>query len=177
MKPILLVIVMLAASTFARAQVFPAPEGEIVRRYDRFTNKTTISLVNLQVAERNDDLNYQRLYLRVGSQFESERPSHKPGFVIIIFSSWSLWNDRYTQPSRLDAIVDGQRKSYGDFPPVRRDEVNGKYVVTLLARMDFADFIALVSSKKAELRLGDLEFRLNDHAFKMLRDFAKQIQP
>ena len=125
--------VMLASilATFAltcTAQVYPAPEGGFYTEYDSFKDQTTSWLMQLEVAEKKYDFDYQRLYLSAWSAFPSTRPNSRPRVIGFMLASWSLFNDRYTEPSPLDAIIDGQRKSFGTSTPISRKVINGKYV-------------------------------------------------
>jgi hypothetical protein len=174
----LLTVSILAAFAFTcSAQVFPAPEGEFHTEYDRFKDQTTSWLLQLQVAEKKYDLDYQRLYLSTWTVFNSTKPTSRPTTVSLMFTSWSLFNNRYTEAAQLDGIVDGVRKSYGAFTPMKRRVINGKYVVTLVAVLSMKDFMQIVMAKKVGMRLGDVEFNLNDHAFMMLRDYYLRIIP
>lgn len=160
----------------SQAQVFPSPEGSIKSEYDKFTDKVTVGLMQLQVAEKQYDLDYQRLYLTVLVQYQT-RPKDIPDEVTLVFSSWSLWNNRYTDGTRLDSIIDGERKSFGTVKPLGREVINGKYVANLGIRISGEDFFRLAKAKEVEMRLGDVEFILNDHAFQMLRAFVTRITP
>jgi len=60
---------------------------------------------------------------------------------------------------------------------MKRRVINGKYVVTLVAVLSMEDFMKIVTAKRVEMRLGDVEFSLNDHAFMMLRDYYLRISP
>jgi hypothetical protein len=159
------------------AQVFPSPEGEFHTEYDRFKDETILSLLQLQVAEKQYEGDYQRLYLSVWAQFASTRPTRRPAQIGVIFTSWSLWNNRYTEAAPLYAIIDGERKSYGPASPIKRRVINGKYVVSMGASLSADDFMQIVNAKKVEMRLGELEFSLNDHGFKMLHEFSHRVNP
>jgi hypothetical protein len=177
-KLFLLAVLLLTISSPVFAQVFPAPEGDFHVEYDRFKDKTTSSLLQLQVAEKEPDVgDYQRLYLSVWVQFDSPRPTRKPPAVGVIFTSWSLWNDKYKEAAAFDAIVDGERKSYGVVTPISRRVINGKYVASMGTFLPFDEFQRIVWAKKTEMRVGTVEFSLSDHAFNMLRDFARRVQP
>lgn len=169
---------MLLCAGHSRAQ-FPAPEGSVTSEYDKFTDRVTVGLMQLQVAEKNyeREMDYQRLYLTVLTQYQT-RPKPIPDEVTLVFSSWSLWNNRYTDAVELDTIIDGDRKSFGTVKPLgAREVVNGKYVATLGIRISGEDFFRLAKAKTVEMRLGDLEFTLDDHAFKMLGAFVTRITP
>ncbi len=159
------------------AQVFPKPEGEILSEHDRFTDKTTMWLMQLQVAEKQFDFDYQRLYISIWTQFDSALPTRKPEFVGVNYTSWSLWDNRFTGPQPVDAIIDGERWSYGIASPLSRRVINGKHVVNLLKQMPYIDFLRLITARSVEMRVGDVEFTLDAHAFKMLRDFNARITP
>ena len=40
-----------------------------------------------------------------------------------------------------------------------------------------SEFMQIVNAKTVEMRLGDVEFSLDEHAFKMLREFDTRIRP
>src|ERR1051325_2887981 len=135
-RSIALTFTILAFSIFCSGQVFPAPDGEFYTEYDRFKDQTTSWLMQMQVAEKKYDFDYQRIYVSVFVQFPSTKPTKKPDQIGIMFTSWSLFNDRFTTPPALDAIIDGgQRKAYGYMTPVSRRVINGKYVVSLATVM------------------------------------------
>jgi len=159
----LIASVLAAFALTCAAQVFPAPEGEFRSDYDRFTDKTRVNLLLLQLAAKQYEFDYQRLYVTVASEFESKRPTRKPDFVLVFFASWSLFDDRYREPASLYAIIDGERKFYGQMVPMERTVINGKHVVTLGNRMSFSDLMHVANAKKVEMRLGELEFSLNMH--------------
>lgn len=174
MKIILFAVIIIASSVSASAQIFPSGGGKIDAKYDRFTDKTTVALYELQVLQRDFDLDHLRLYLSAGFNFEY---SKKPEFVALVFSSWSLWNDRYREPAALNVILDAKRKQFGEFLPTKREVINGKYVVTLIARVTTSDFLQLANAKKVEMRLGDVEFSLSERSLTALHDFARRIEP
>jgi hypothetical protein len=177
MKPILFVIVMFAVSTPGMAQVFPPPEGGIKPQYDRFTDTHTVMLYDLQVAQRDFEFDHLRLYVSMGAMFKSGHTPQAPEAVGVIFSSWSLWNDRYHRTTQLHANIDGERKSYSEFEPIDRAIVNGKYVVKLGGRITYQEFQQLIAAKKVEMRLGNVEFVLTDAMRNKLRDFNSFIHP
>jgi hypothetical protein len=117
------------------------------------------------VPEKDSDSDYQRLYLTVMTEFASAIPTHKPEFVAIIFSYWSLLDDRFVETPKLYAIIDGERISYGAITPLGREVINEINVVTLGGRMECDDFLQLTAAKKVEMRLGAVEFTLDEHAF------------
>src|ERR1043165_4504171 len=134
-RSLALTFTILSLSILCSAQVFPAHEGEFKTEYDRFTDKTRVNLLLLQVAEKQYEFDYQRLYLTVASEFDSQKPTRKPDFVVVFFASWSLFNNRYKESAPLNAIIDGERKSYGEMVPINRLVINGKYVATVGNRM------------------------------------------
>jgi hypothetical protein len=170
------ICLLLTGTVHSQAQIYPSPQGSIQSQYDKFTDDVTVGLMQLQVAEKQSDLDDQRLYLTVLTQYHT-RPKDIPDEVTLVFSSWSLWNNRYTDEVRLDSIIDGERKSFGAVRPLGREVIKGKYVASLGIRISGQDFFRLVKAKTVEMRLGDVEFTLSDHAFQMLRAFVTRITP
>src|ERR1043165_6246541 len=125
-RSLALTFTILSLSILCSAQIFPAPEGEFKTEYDRFTDKTRVNLLLLQLAEKQYEFDYQRLYVTVASEFASQKPTTQPDFVVVLFASWSLFDDRYKQATPLYGIIDGERKSYGQMVPMSRRVINGK---------------------------------------------------
>jgi hypothetical protein len=123
------------------------------------------------------EYDYQRIYLSLSTQFQTTKPTRKPQLLTLSLTSWSLWDDRYLLPAELDAIIDGQRKSFGILKPVSRRVINGKYVVNLMRFMSGDEFQLLAGAQKVEMRLGEVEFTFDDHVLKMLSEYSKRIQP
>lgn len=177
LKAGLVASLLLCAPLLVQAQVYPPPDGELKTEYDRFTGKQRVSLFQLQVAEKEYDFDYQRLYLSAVTEYVSGTSPQAPQNVAVMFTSWSLFNNRYTETATLDSILDGKRKSFGDFVPTQRTIVNGKYVVLLMGLIKYSEFESLVKADKAELRLGNVEFTITDSMKKRLQLFTSFVHP
>jgi hypothetical protein len=158
-----------------QAQIFPSPEGRLETKYDRFTGVRTEMLYQLQVAHREPEYDFQNLYLTVAVPFQG--PSKQPDYVGVIFTSWSLWDNQYPGPTKLYAIIDGERVSYEQFVPVEREVIKGKYVVLVGGRMTYSQLQQITNAKSVEMRLGEFEFRLTESTLKTLRTYGSRAQP
>ncbi|HEY2964418.1 MAG TPA: hypothetical protein VGJ37_18510 [Pyrinomonadaceae bacterium] len=178
LRTLSLLFLLLCSAALTNGQVFPPPEGKMETQYDRFTDVRTEMLYRVQVGHREPEYDFQNLYLTVGARFLSSSSSSKPpDYVAMIFTSWSLWDNQYLGPTRLYAIIDGERVTYEPFVLAEREVINGKHVITIGGRITYKQFQQITNGKTVEMRLGDFEFRLSEPVLKTLREYASRAAP
>jgi len=150
---------------------FPDPDGKIETKYDRFEDKTSVSLRFLGVA--HDDVHW--LYVSADSKYDGQLARKHPASVTLSFQSISLLGYSYPSLCRLDALVDGKPVPLGNFTRLDGQIMLGKYVEIIARQVDYDTFVRLVKARTLEMRLEKTEFEFTDKQIGKLLAFANLL--
>ena len=166
---IILVALVLAPATICRAQD-TQPEVEI--RYDKLKDRTRVRLLGVQVeGTMLDGLQMSLLFV-----FKGARLTQPVSQVTLILTSTSVgW--RFLEGSRnLRAIADGVMLNLGDWPRVSSQTGQGYVIEHLMKKVPGEVILKLAASKKLEMQLGGMQFKLTPEQLALLRNFASRMK-
>ena len=168
-KSILLIALVLTPAAIAIAQ---DNNPEVETRYDKLKDRTRVRLLGIQVEGKPlDGLQMSLLFV-----FKGERLTKPVSQVTLILTSTSV-NWRYLEGSRnLRAISDGVVLNLGDLPRVGSKAGQGYVIEHLMKKVPDETILKLAASKKLELQLGELGFKLTPEQLALLRDFTSHMK-
>jgi hypothetical protein len=167
-------ILSIQVLTFSQSDfpsTFPDPAGKIETKYDRFEDKTAVTLRFLGVAHTDT----QWLYINADSKYDGQLARKHPDSVTLVFQSISLLGYAYPEICKLDALVDGKPLSLGNFVRLDARIFLGKYVETIGKQVDYETFVRLAKAKTLEMRFNKTEFKLNEKQIEMLGLFTNLL--
>ncbi len=164
--PILLLIVCLVAAA-ARAQDKP----KVTVEYDRFKDRTALTLHKTRVAGTSDD---DALFLLIVQSSPGRRPDPDSVITLSFFSGSAVAHfEGIAQDRELIFLADGQRIRLGDMALVDAKE-GAEWV---MIGLPLETLIQLAKSKILEGKAGDREFKLSTAQIGAVREFLQYIVP
>jgi hypothetical protein len=168
-QSIILVALVLTTATIAIAQD-SNPQIEV--SYDRLKDRTRVRLLGLQVeGTLLDGLQMSLLFV-----FKGQRQTKPVAQVTLIMTSTSVgW--RFLEGSRnLRATIDGVMLNLGDLPRVSSQVGQGYVIEHLMKKVPGEIVLKLAASKKLEMQMGGMEFKLTPEQLALLRNFAAHMK-
>lgn len=164
-------IFALLFSTAAAAQEVVLPrrsckECKITSTYDRFKNKTELTLFPMTVFEGAGGI----LSLGVQAEYDGHiQKGYRQAFVIVLVSvtkSYAPAGD-----TELYALLDGQPSSLGKLLPVKRFTEGPLFVASYAHLIDRPTLYKLAMARDPELRFDKVEFKLSSEQRIAIFDF------
>jgi hypothetical protein len=153
----------------AHDQSGPSPLGCTQSSYNRFDDKTTVSLDWMLLSQSKDAL----IFFSVSASSNGNK-LWVPDTFIIYISSISNSSFDFTPDCKLTILADDHRQHYELFPPVRKT-LEGKMSEVFGARSEYADLRQIATAKTVDIRLCYTEFNLTPAQLGRLRDFLKRF--
>ena len=144
-------------------------QAEIVKQYDRFTQKTTVSTKPIPPERGNP-----KLYLL--ATYPGEKLPRNITDATFFFASRSKeWE--YLTCNNTDFLIDGKPYSPGD--AVHEGNVGSGYVSEYLiyAKVTFSDIKKLAAATKIEVKICNTEFTLSESEMNDLKEFVRLLTP
>lgn len=125
----------------------PSPLGCIQSRYDRFDNRSTVSLDWMLLSRSKTDLTF----LSVAGSYDGSEPRRPDTFIVLIYS-FSDNNSNQTPGCELTILVGDHRLSYKVFPPIQKT-INGRLGEMFGAETSYADLRLIANADSVAMRL------------------------
>ncbi|HEY0169443.1 MAG TPA: hypothetical protein VGB98_00200 [Pyrinomonadaceae bacterium] len=169
MKFFTLIFALLVLSVVVSAQDTPAVE--LKSKYDRYENKTTVTLSELVM--KGPDV---RLYLGAAASFDGERPKEWTPRILLSISIISKMPLK-ANDAELYALLDGTPFEIGSLEPIAF-KPDGIYSLTMYGVLLPAERLSrIATAKKAEMRFDGVEFALSDAQQLKIIEFLRMTRP
>ncbi len=142
----------------------------IKREYDRLKNQTHITLKPLPVATVND----AEMSLSVVAGFKGQR-SQGADCVYLIAIIFNGKTTHRASDTKLTALVNGKRESFGSLMRTGDEAGNGRQTVTYSKLTDREIISKIGRAEKVEMRFGETVFQLTPDQQAALRDFLDEL--
>ena len=153
----------------AQDQSGPSPLGCTQSTYNRFDDRTTVSLDWMLLSQSKDAL----IFFSVSASSNGKK-LWMPDTFIVYISSISNSGFDFTPECKLTILADDHRQHYELSPPVRKT-LEGKMSEVFGARAEYADLRQIAAAKTVDIRLCYTELGLTPAQLGRLREFLRRF--
>ncbi|MFL6213312.1 MAG: hypothetical protein ACJ74J_05395 [Blastocatellia bacterium] len=145
---------------------------EVVVKYDKFEDRTTIRLGNMFIAKSRQNI----LSLAFLAQYEGQQPKKVEVVELFIYSATP--KERFVEDHNLILLVDGLRLRLGKMALFSKTTSDADSLIgeSLILPIPFETVKQISKGNTVEGKIGDKEFKLQESYLKLIREFVKHFE-